>query len=150
MKDDTEATTGSKDRGGSASFAAGGEALRARDAEGLACLWDYVKQHGTSQVPHRHKTTGGFLLGEWVTRRRKKRGEHSALDRLLESLPEWTWTPRKRGFEERLSRYKELAEADSLDRHRPLRAWAHAHRQLALKGEVSADRLKQLRDAGII
>jgi hypothetical protein len=91
--------------------------------QGLACLWDYVKQHGTSQVPYGHKTTDGFLLGVWVSRSRKTRGENTALDQLLESLPGWTWTPHERGFEERLAHYRHVAEAGNVNRHRALRMW---------------------------
>lgn len=150
MTDDTRATGGSKNRGLSAAHAAGGEALRPADAKGLASLWNYVKHHGTSQVPHRHKTTDGFLLGRWVSRRRKNRGENPALDQLLESLPGWTWAPYERGFEERLARYKHVAEAGNANRHYALRMWASAQRRLAREGEMSADRLEQLRVAGVI
>jgi Helicase associated domain len=150
MTDDISATASSKNRGLSAARCHGSEALRPTDAEGLACLWDYVKQHGTSQVPHRHKTTDGFLLGRWVSRRRKNRGESPALDQLLESLPGWTWAPHERGFEERLAHYKHVAEAGTLNRYRALYVWASEQRRLVREGKVSADRLEQLRTAGVI
>lgn len=125
-------------------------ALRPYDEEGLCCLWDYVKQHGTSQVPHRHKATDGFLLGGWVSRRRKNRGEDPALDRLIESMPGWTWAPNERGFEERLAHYRRVTEAGIVNRHQALRMWASAQRRLVREGKVSADRMEQLQAAGII
>jgi hypothetical protein len=128
----------------------GTEALRPYDSEGLACLWDYVKRHGTSRVPNRHRTADGFWLGVWVCGRRKNRGEDPGLDRLLESLPGWTWAPIERSFEERLARYKDVAEAGSLNRHRALYVWASAQRRLVHEGELSANRLEQLRAAGVI
>jgi Helicase associated domain len=150
MTDDISATDSSKNRGLPATRRNGGEALRPTDAEGLARLWDYVKQHGTSQVPYRHKTTDGFLLGVWVTRRRKSRGENPALDQLLESMRGWTWAPHERGFEDRLAHYKDVAEAGNLNRHRALYVWASVQRQLVREGKMSADRLEQLRAADVI
>jgi len=122
--------------------------LSSRGDEVLACLWDYVKQHGTSQVPHRHKTADGFWLGVWVCGHRKNRGEDPALDQLLESLPGWTWAPHEQGFEDRLARYKDVA--GNLNRHRALRMWVSKQRRLVREGEMSADRLEQLRVAGVI
>lgn len=124
--------------------------LSSRADEGLACLWDYVKQHGTSQVPHRHKTADGFWLGIWVCGRRKNRGEDPALDQLLESLPGWTWAPHEGGFEDRLTHYKDVAKAGNLKRHRAVRLWASKQRRLVREGKVSADRLVQLQAAGVI
>jgi hypothetical protein len=150
VTDHISATSGGKNHSLPTTRRNGGEALRPTDAEGLARLWVYVKQHGTSRVPYRHKTTDGFLLGVWVTRRRKDRGENPALDQLLESMPDWTWAPHERGFEEQLVRYKHAAAAANLNRHRALRVWASAQRRLAREGKVSADRLEQLRAAGVI
>jgi hypothetical protein len=150
MADDIRAADSSKDRGFSAARRNSGEALRPTDAEGLARLWDYVKQHGTSQVPSRHRTADGFWLGVWVCARRKNRGEDRALDQLLESLPGWTWAPHERNFEERLAHYKDIAEAGRLNRHRAVREWASKQRQLVRKGEIPADRVEQLRTAGVV
>jgi hypothetical protein len=150
VADDISATGSGKNRGFSTTQRNGGEALRPTDAEGLARLWDYVKQHGTSQVPHCHRTADGFWLGKWVTRRRKDRGENPALDQLLESLRGWMWSPLERGFEEQMARYKHAAAAANLNRHRALRVWASAQRRLAREDKVSAARLEQLRAAGVI
>jgi hypothetical protein len=109
---------------------------------------DYVKQRGTSQAPRGHKTIDGFLLGEWVSRRRKKRGEHSALDQLLESLPGWTWAPHERGFEEQLARYEQAVAAGNFYRDRGLRTWASRQRRLVREGDVSTDRLEQPASGG--
>lgn len=150
MTDGIRAAASSKNRGLSAARAPSSETLRPTDAEGLASLWNYVKQHGTSQVPYGHKTTDGFWLGRWGSRRRKNRGENPALDQLLESLPGWTWAPHERGFEEQLARYRHVAEAGNLNRHRALRVWASEQRRLAREGKVSADRLEQLQATGVI
>lgn len=150
MRDDIGAAASSKNRGLSAARRHGSETLRPADAEGLARLWDYVKQHGTSQAPYGHETTDGFWLGRWVSRRRKHRGEHPGLDQLLESLPGWTWAPHERGFEERLARYRHVAEAGNLNRHRALYVWASVQRRSVREGKVSADRLEQLQAAGVI
>ena len=128
------------------------EALRPTDAEGLARLWDYVKQHGTSRVPHRNKTADGFWLGVWVSEQRKNRGEDRAIDqvssRVFARLD--MGSPHERNFEERLAHYKDIAEAGRLSRHRPVRGWASKQRQLVREGEMSADRVEQLRAAGVI
>jgi hypothetical protein len=150
MTDDIGATASSKNRSRSTARHHGSETLRPTDAEGLASLWNYVKHHGTSQAPYGHKTTDGFWLGRWVSRRRKNRGENPALDQLLESLPGWTWAPHERGFEERLARYKHVAEAGILNRHRALYVWASVQRRLVREGKMPADRLEQLRAAGVI
>lgn len=118
--------------------------------EGLSCLWEYVKQHGTARVPSRHKTAEGFRLGAWVCGRRKNRGEDLALDQLLESLPGWTWAPHEQSLEDRLAHYKDVAETGRLNRHRPMRSWASEQRRLVREGEMSAERLEQLRAAGVI
>jgi hypothetical protein len=150
VTDDISVTASSANQGLLTTRPAGSEALRPADAQGLASLWDYVKHHGTSQAPYGHKTTDGFLLGRWVSRRRKHRGENHALDQLLESLPGWTWAPHERRFEERLARYKHVAEAGNLNRHRALYVWASVQRQLVREGKVSADRLELLQAAGVI
>lgn len=150
MTDDIKAAATSKNRGLSAARAPGSETLRPTDAEGLASLWNYVKHHGTSQVPHRHKTADGFWLGIWVCGHRKNRGEDPALDQLLESLPGWRWAPHERSFEERLARYRHVAEAGNLNRYRTLYVWASEQRRLVREGKVSADRLEQLQAAGVI
>lgn len=142
MTDDSSARASSKNWGLSAARRHGSEALRPIHAEGLARLWDYVKQHGTSQVPSRHKIADGFWLGVWVCEHRKNRGEDPALDQLLESLPGWTWAPHERSFEDRLAHYKDVAEAGRLNRHRAVREWASKQRRLVREGEMSADRLK--------
>lgn len=149
MSDDTP-VSGDDEHSGHSEGRGANTALRPADAEGLARLWDYVKQHSTSQVPHRHKTADGFWLGVWVCGRRKNRGEDHAFDQLLESLPGWTWAPHERAFEERLAHYKDVTEAGRLNRHRALYVWASAQRRLVREGEMSADRLEQLRAAGII
>jgi Helicase associated domain len=117
---------------------------------GLAYLWGYVKQHGTAEVTRDHKTADGFRLGRWVANRRHCRGMCPELDRLLESLPGWTWSVWERDFEERLAQYREVAEAGRLSRHKALGEWAARQSQRARKGDVSADRLEQLRAAGLI
>ena len=150
MTDDINAAASRKNRGLSKTRRNGGEARQPTDAEGLARLWDYVKQHGTSQVPSRHRTADGFWLGVWVCGHRKSRGEDPALDQLLESLPGWTWAPHEQSFEERLAHYKDVAEAGRLNRHRAVRLWASRQRQLVCEGKVSADRLEQLQAAGVI
>jgi hypothetical protein len=150
MTGDVSANVNSKDRGLSTTRAAGGEPLRPAHPEGLARLWGYVKQHGAAQPPRDYKTADGFLLGKWVCNRRQCRGERPELDRLLESLPGWTWSVRECHFEERLSRYKEVAAAGNLSRNKTLREWAKRQIQRARKGDISADRLEQLRAAGLI
>jgi hypothetical protein len=56
----------------------------------------------------------------------------------------------ERGFEEQLSRYREVTEAGKLSRHKALRMWALSQRRRVRKGRVPADRLEQLREAGIV
>lgn len=118
--------------------------------EGLICLWEYVKQHGTSRIPNRHRTAEGFQLGAWVGGRRKNRGEDPALDQLLDSLPGWTWAPHEQSFEDRLARYKDVAEMDALNRHSAVRLWGSKQRRLVREGKVSAHRLEQLQAADVI
>lgn len=127
-----------------------GQPLSRAAKRGLAHLWDYVKRYGTAQPRWDYKTADGFLLGWWVCYRRNKRGAHPELDRLLESLPGWTWSVPERGFEEQLSRYKEVVEAGKLSRHKALRMWALSQRRKVREGKVSADRLARLREAGIV
>jgi hypothetical protein len=150
MKSDVRAKASSKSRSLWTTPAAGGESLRPAEAAGLARLWDYVKQHGTAQPRCDHRTADGILLGRWVSNRRNHRGAHPELDRLLESLPGWTWSVPERGFEEQLSRYKEVVEAGKLSRHKALRMWALSQRRRVREGRVSADRLERLREAGIV
>ncbi len=85
-----------------------------------------------------------------MSRHRKNRGENPALDQLLESMPGWTWAPHEPWFEERLARYKHVAAAGTLNRHRALYVWASVQHRLAREGKMSADRLEQLRAAGVI
>jgi hypothetical protein len=150
VTDPISATSGDKNRGLSTTRRNGGEALRPTDAEGLARLWDHVKEHGTSQVPNRHRTADGFGLGIWVCGRRKSRGENPALDQLLESLPGWTWAPHERSFEDRLARYKDVADMGGLNRHSAVRLWGSKQRRLVREDKVSAHRLEQLQAAGVI
>jgi hypothetical protein len=118
--------------------------------EGLTCLWEYVKRHGTARVPRSYKTPSGFLLGEWVNRRRKLRGQDPTVDQLLESLPGWTWVPYEQGFAEQLDRYKKAAETGHLARYRALRVWASQQRRAARTGKLLPHRLELLRAAGVL
>jgi hypothetical protein len=150
VTDDISAAPSRKNRGLSAARHHGSEARQPTDTEGLVRLWDYVKQHGTSLVPNRHRTADGFGLGIWVCGRRKNRGEDPALDQLLESLPGWTWAPHERSFEDRLARYKDIADMDGLNRHSAVRLWGSKQRRLVREGKVSSHRLEQLQAAGVI
>lgn len=127
-----------------------GQPLSRAAKRGLAHLWDYTKQYGTAHPPWNYKTADGFRLGWWVCYRRNHRGAHPELDRLLESLPGWTWSAPEHLFEEQLSRYKEVAEAGKLNRHKAVRMWASSQRRLVREGRVSAERLERLREAGIV
>jgi hypothetical protein len=150
MTGEIGAEASSKDGGLSVARSAGGGALRPRDEKGLACLWEYVKQHDTALVPSSHKTADGFWLGWWVCRCRTDRGANPVLDRLLESLPGWAWDAYERKFEEQVALYQRVAEAGKLNRHRALVRWAWRQRRLARECRVSADRLERLRSAGVL
>jgi hypothetical protein len=92
----------------------------------------------------------GFRLGAWVARRRKVRGEDLRLDLLLESLPGWTWAhPNDRAFADKLKLVTKLIADGRPIRDQQLRQWIHRQRVAARKGELSEERLAQLRAAGI-
>jgi hypothetical protein len=127
-----------------------GERLSPSAERGLVHLWVYAKHHGTARVPRDYRTASGHRLGEWVARRRKYRGQNVTLDQLLESLPGWTWAPHEQSFAEQLERYKEATAADRLARSHTLTIWVAHQRHAAREGALSADRLKGLREAGIL
>lgn len=60
--------------------------------DGINYLTVFAKQHGHCRVPQSFITENGFRLGQWVSERRKKRGQISP-DRKaqLEEMPEWAW-----------------------------------------------------------
>ena len=41
--------------------------------EGYRHLRDYVRKHGTAQVPKKYKSSDGFLLGVWMRRQRQRK-----------------------------------------------------------------------------
>lgn len=69
--------------------------------EQLERLRRFVHEHGHARPEWNHQDEDGTELGKWVDHMRQslKKG-HLANDRraLLESLPGWTWAPRKDGF----------------------------------------------------
>jgi hypothetical protein len=117
---------------------------------GLERLWEYVKHHGTTRVPRSYRTEDDHRLGDWVSRRRKCRGQSAYLDQLLESLPGWTWSLHEQGFAEQLKRYQEAASTGRLHRSKASTTWASHQRRAARKGALPADRLERLREAGIL
>ncbi len=120
------------------------------DEEGLAHLWDYLREHDTACVPNAYAAPDGFKLGGWVCKRRSCRGEDRAVDLLLESLPGWTWAPLDRAFAEQLRLFERAADADRLAGNRQLRNWASKQRRAARAGQLSEARLEQLRDVGVL
>ncbi len=120
------------------------------DEEGLAHLWDYLREHDTACVPFSYVAPGGFKLGGWVYKRRSCRGEDRAIDLLLESLPGWTWAPLERAFAEQLRLFERAADANRLAGNRQLRNWASKQRLAARAGQLSETRFEQLRDAGVL
>jgi hypothetical protein len=117
--------------------------------EGLACLWEYVREHGTAQVPRSRQAPSGFRLGEWVSGRRKLRGQNERVDRLLESLPGWTWVPYDRAFAEKLDCFKKVIATGRPPRDPQLRNWVGTQWHAARTGKLSPERYEELRAAGV-
>lgn len=125
------------------------ESLSSSAQQGFAALWEYVKEHGTARSPRSYQTASGFRLGEWVSRRRKLHGKDPQIDRLLESLPGWTWTPFDYAFAEKLDQLKQVMASDHPVRDQRLRSWIQTQRNAARKGILSQERLELLRAAGV-
>jgi hypothetical protein len=115
----------------------------------LACLWDYLKSHDVARPPYAYRVPDVLWLGRWVTERRGVRGVNPWLDRLLESLPGWTWNLRSAAFEEKLRLFKEAMAAGYLPRDDHVRLWARGQRHRARRGGLSPERLLLLREAGV-
>jgi hypothetical protein len=125
------------------------EPLTRSTQQGLAALWEYVKEHGVARPPRGFRTVSGFRLGEWVSRRRKLRGEDLRLDLLLESLPGWTWVPYDRAFAEKLDRFKKAIATGQPPRDQQMRCWLNVQWRAARTGKLSPERYEELRAAGV-
>jgi hypothetical protein len=71
----------------------------------VAAMKDFVRQEGHAFPPRRSRFRGSDL-GAWATdlRVRRKRGLLSPeRERILESIPGWSWAPKKQGFDEGLT-----------------------------------------------
>lgn len=67
---------------------------------GFSCLAQYVVRNGTSAVPQSYCLEDGYPLGTWLNAQRQKRAKLSPKRiALLESLPDWSWTPRSNSWE---------------------------------------------------
>jgi hypothetical protein len=61
---------------------------------GLAELFEYVAEHGTSNVPFTYRSPSGYELGYWCQNRRKARRQDRlsvSHERILAELPGWRW-----------------------------------------------------------
>ena len=121
-----------------------------RRERALAYLWSYVREHGTACVPRLYQSPDGFRLGRWVHTRRQKRGASPELDRLVASLPGWTWAPFDDRFEDKVRRFESAAVDGSLAGDRELTGWLAAQRAKARSGGLRQDRRERLARAGVL
>lgn len=126
------------------------KSYEARIETGFAHLWGYVKEHGTARVPRSYTSPDGYRLGNWIHRRRECQGRDPRLDRLLESLPGWTWAPFEQRFEENVRCLEAAIESDRLAGDRALMGWLSCQRVRARSGRLAQERLERLQRAGVL
>ena len=62
-------------------------------SEGLRCIKEYIKEHGTSFLPHFYKHESGFNLGGWVRSVRSKENYLEASKKAeIENIEGWYWS----------------------------------------------------------
>jgi superfamily II DNA or RNA helicase len=119
-------------------------------------LLDYVKEYGNALVPLAYEAADGYRLGAWVSQQRLRYGKNKLeADRVkrLEGTRGWAWTvvadKWSEGFR-RLQAYVERygdANVPQLyvddDGYR-LGSWVGSQRSFHRRGELAADRVKQL------
>lgn len=118
--------------------------------EALVRLWGYVQEHRTADVLPSYVAPDGFRLGAWVANRRRLRGEDSATDAVLESLPGWTWSPIEQAFLGRVQEFERITRDDRDVRDRSLRRWVREQRRAAQAGKLPPVRVELLREAGVL
>ncbi len=119
--------------------------------EELLC---FIKVHGSSIVPNRYVTQGGFKLGEWVLSQRRKVStlSKSRVEKLIE-LPKWTWDPVNAQWDAAFNAFKQFVKLNGhgnvprscvLDDGTKLGDWVGTQRWRWGRNELSEDRLKIL------
>ena len=125
-------------------------------SQGMNALRHYVATHGHARVPHRHKTADGFVLGVWISVRRR---EHSngtlSPERIaaLEALPGWTWSVLDDAWSQCMDALRDYVathgHARVPHRHKTadgfgLGSWVGKRRGEYKSGKLSADRAAAL------
>src|SRR5437763_8600532 len=120
----------------------------------LEILEDYVQRGGHALVPKGH-IEEGFVLGQWVAKRRlayqQDRVDPERSSR-LEELPGWSWTPRDdrwRSAYDLLLRFVRreghaFVRQDVVQDRRRLGVWAWEQRRAYKLGKLSRDRTSLL------
>jgi hypothetical protein len=76
---------------------------------GFSRMEEFSQREGHCWVPLSYKTDDGYSLGRWVHTQRRQKGERRLR---LESLPNWSWTPRDDQWEHGFSHLKEYSERE--------------------------------------
>jgi len=118
--------------------------------DGLVHLWAYVQEHRAADVLPSYVAPDGFRLGAWIANRRRRRGEDSAIDAVLEALPGWTWSPVEQAFLKRVCEFERVMSNGRAVKSRSLRRWAREQRRAAEEGRLSLARVERLRAAGVL
>jgi superfamily II DNA or RNA helicase len=118
----------------------------------------FSRREGHGRPPTSYVTNDGFRLGDWlqIARRKHRRGKlDPEIERRLEALPRWSWSPGTDSWEEgldHLSRYvaahghsrvpRSFEEADGYR----LGRWVHNNRTKHTSGRLDPERTRLLED----
>jgi superfamily II DNA or RNA helicase len=124
--------------------------------DGYEHLQTYVERTGTSLCPANHREPDGFKLGQWCGVNRSMRvkrilpPERAAR---LESLPEWSWQPRRDSWEPGFEHMTAYAEREGHSRVPQrwlepdgfkLGQWVSVQRTEHAKGQMKPERARRL------
>jgi DNA-binding NarL/FixJ family response regulator len=114
---------------------------KTRFAMYLGALSQYIEREKHARVPSNHvELLNGkdVYLGTWVSyvrQRRRKNQLNSEFEAQLQSIPEWTWGPLRRGPKRKSERNERILE---------MRSTGHSITQISDEFNISRQRVHQI------
>lgn len=123
---------------------------------GFSHLTEFIRQHGHARVPYSHKTSDGYLLGQWISKQRRKHltGDLDAdREQRLGKLRGWVWSAFDAAWEDGFSQLVDyiaqhgdsrVAAGHITPNGFRLGRWVARQRSSYASGDLSSERRQRL------